>query len=530
MLGDDRSTPRRRPPRPALERFDLTSRRTEHARRRRRPVRRRPATASASSSSTTHEMRVVPADRKVRRRKRRSPTTSSPSTCPGCASPSTPGAEWRQMYDEAGRLMRDHYCRADMNGVDWDGRPRPLPAAGRARSDPPTTSSTCCGRCRASSAPRTPTSGARPPDERRAARGCSAPTLAPDGDGRWRVRPHPARRAVRPAGPLAADGAGRGGRRRRRHRRRRRPSGRPALGSGGAARRHRRQARRADRRSTPDGERPRRSSSRRSPTRRRCATRRGSADRRAFTHERSDGRLGYLHVPDMMSPGWAQLHRDLRVEMARDGLILDLRDNGGGHTSQLVVEKFARRIIGWDAQPRLRAGVLPAGLAARPGRHRRRRARRLRRRHRHGGDQGARARTGRRHADVGRRRRHRRPVHARRRHGGHPAALRLLARGLRVGRRELRRRPRHRGRAQSRRHRRRPRPAAGAGDRHRPRRPRRPPGTHRPRPRPAALDERLSRVGQRKAAITGAKRSMPPSATSGSDTIAVCTPASANVR
>ena len=33
--------------------------------------------------------------------------------------------------------------------------------------------------------------------------------------------------------------------------------------------------------------------------------------------------------------------------MARDGLILDLRDNGGGHTSQLVVEKFARRIIGW---------------------------------------------------------------------------------------------------------------------------------------------------------------------------------------
>ncbi len=71
------------------------------------------------------------------------------------------------------------------------------------------------------------------------------------------------------------------------------------------------------------------------------------ADRRAFTRDRSGGRLGYLHVPDMMSPGWAQLHRDLRVEMARDGIILDLRDNGGGHTSQLVVEKFAKRIVGW---------------------------------------------------------------------------------------------------------------------------------------------------------------------------------------
>ena len=33
------------------------------------------------------------------------------------------------MYDEAGRLMRDHYFRADMNGVDWAAalaRYRPL--------------------------------------------------------------------------------------------------------------------------------------------------------------------------------------------------------------------------------------------------------------------------------------------------------------------------------------------------------------------------------------------------------------------
>ena len=180
------------------------------------------------------------------------------------------------------------------------------------------------------------------------------------------------------------------------------------------------------------------------------------ADRRAFTRERSGGRLGYLHVPDMMSPGWAQLHRDLRVEMARDGIILDLRDNGGGHTSQLVVEKFAKRIVGWVAQSRLRAGVLPARLAARSAGHGRRRARRVRRRHRHGGDQGPRSRSRRRDADVGRGRRHRREVHVGRRHDGHPAALRVLAGGLRVGRRELRRRSRHRGRALSGGHRQRP--------------------------------------------------------------------------
>jgi tricorn protease len=32
-----------------------------------------------------------------------------------------PVAEWRQGYHEAGRLMRDHYWREDMNGVDWQG-------------------------------------------------------------------------------------------------------------------------------------------------------------------------------------------------------------------------------------------------------------------------------------------------------------------------------------------------------------------------------------------------------------------------
>jgi tricorn protease len=72
------------------------------------------------------------------------------------------------------------------------------------------------------------------------------------------------------------------------------------------------------------------------------------AGRRAFVADRSVGRLGYLHLPDMVANGWAQLHRDLGRETAREGLIVDVRDNGGGHLSQLVIEKLARRVIGWD--------------------------------------------------------------------------------------------------------------------------------------------------------------------------------------
>ena len=71
------------------------------------------------------------------------------------------------------------------------------------------------------------------------------------------------------------------------------------------------------------------------------------AGRRRAVRELSQGRLGYLHIPDMMGEGWAHFHRDLRTEMRRDGLIFDVRGNSGGHISQLVVEKLARRVIAW---------------------------------------------------------------------------------------------------------------------------------------------------------------------------------------
>jgi len=32
----------------------------------------------------------------------------------------------------------------------------------------------------------------------------------------------------------------------------------------------------------------------------------------------------------------------------RDALIVDTRHNNGGHTSQLIIEKLARKVIGWD--------------------------------------------------------------------------------------------------------------------------------------------------------------------------------------
>ncbi|MCP4869806.1 MAG: peptidase [Proteobacteria bacterium] len=65
-------------------------------------------------------------------------------------------------------------------------------------------------------------------------------------------------------------------------------------------------------------------------------------------HEASDGRLGYVHIPDMGAPGYSEFHRDYLSEVERQGLIVDVRYNRGGHVSQLLIEKLARRIVGWD--------------------------------------------------------------------------------------------------------------------------------------------------------------------------------------
>ncbi|MGX1545900.1 S41 family peptidase [Streptomyces adustus] len=87
--------------------------------------------------------------------------------------------------------------------------------------------------------------------------------------------------------------------------------------------------------------------------------------RREVVRELGAGHCGYLHIPDMGGSGWAQFNRDLRLEVSRPALIVDVRGNAGGHISELVVEKLTRRILGWDltrdAQPVSYASNAPRG-------------------------------------------------------------------------------------------------------------------------------------------------------------------------
>ncbi|HXM57789.1 MAG TPA: S41 family peptidase [Candidatus Dormibacteraeota bacterium] len=87
--------------------------------------------------------------------------------------------------------------------------------------------------------------------------------------------------------------------------------------------------------------------------------------KRAYVHGASQGRVGYVHVPDMGADGFAEFHRGFLVEYDRDALVVDVRGNRGGHVSSLLLEKLARRRIGYDfsrwgaPQPYLRES--PAG-------------------------------------------------------------------------------------------------------------------------------------------------------------------------
>lgn len=81
---------------------------------------------------------------------------------------------------------------------------------------------------------------------------------------------------------------------------------------------------------------------------------------RQYVHEKSGGKVGYIHIPDMMARGFAEFFRLYRSEWDHDALIVDVRFNGGGHVSHLLLEKLARQLIGYDIPRRGKVSHYPA--------------------------------------------------------------------------------------------------------------------------------------------------------------------------
>ncbi len=254
-----------------------------------------------------------------------------------------PRAQWRQMFDDNTRIMQSHYWREDMNGVDWTAvceRWRPVVEQLGSHDDLVDLLWETNGELNTSHAYVLP---ADPPGDQDRRLGLLGVDLAPTTDG-WaiqRVLPgessDPAARSpltaagvdARPGDVIVAvDGSAVD------------PAYGPAPRLLGAA------------------DKPVELTLRREGSERRVVVvplaeeevlryQDWVRSRRDYVREHSDGRLGYLHVPDMMSTGWAQLHRDLRRATAAEGLVVDVRYNRGGHTSQLVLARLSSTVVGW---------------------------------------------------------------------------------------------------------------------------------------------------------------------------------------
>lgn len=67
-------------------------------------------------------------------------------------------------------------------------------------------------------------------------------------------------------------------------------------------------------------------------------------ERRAYVAKASNGRLGYVHMPDMGEGSLRQLYVDLDAEnLGRDGVVIDIRNNNGGFVNAYALDVFARR-------------------------------------------------------------------------------------------------------------------------------------------------------------------------------------------
>ena len=59
---------------------------------------------------------------------------------------------------------------------------------------------------------------------------------------------------------------------------------------------------------------------------------------RSMVQEKTEGQFGYLHIRAMSMPSFYDFERELyRVGYGREGLIIDVRDNGGGSTTDLLL-------------------------------------------------------------------------------------------------------------------------------------------------------------------------------------------------
>ena len=70
------------------------------------------------------------------------------------------------------------------------------------------------------------------------------------------------------------------------------------------------------------------------------------SDNRARVDRLSQGRLAYIHLPDMADAGLREFIKWWYPQVRREGIVVDERYNGGGNVSEMLIERLARTLHG----------------------------------------------------------------------------------------------------------------------------------------------------------------------------------------
>ena len=73
----------------------------------------------------------------------------------------------------------------------------------------------------------------------------------------------------------------------------------------------------------------------------------------------SQERLGYIHIPDMGEAGIREFIKWWFPQVRKEGLVVDVRDNGGGNISEMLIERLARTLHGTGFCPQSRRRRTP---------------------------------------------------------------------------------------------------------------------------------------------------------------------------
>ena len=67
---------------------------------------------------------------------------------------------------------------------------------------------------------------------------------------------------------------------------------------------------------------------------------------RKRVEEATGGRVGYIHIPDMGANGIREFIKWYYPQIDKEALIVDVRANGGGNVSRMLIERLKRRLLG----------------------------------------------------------------------------------------------------------------------------------------------------------------------------------------